>query len=270
MVTLKEALEGKLTKNQIKLVPKSFDIIGDILIFSDFPDALKGKEKIIAKVALELFKNVKVVAKKSAFHGGIFRTKKIKILGGAKRKTTEYIENKVRLGLNVETCYFSPRLSNERLRIAKLVKKGESILVMFSGVGPYPLTIAKNSKAKEIYCVEINPAAHKFAEENIRLNKVKNIQLFLGDVKKIVPKLKKRFDRILMPLPKSAEEFLDVALKAAKKGTVIHFYDFLFEQDFDQAIDKIKNHCKKCKILKIVKCGQFSPRKYRLCVDFKV
>lgn len=270
MVILKEALRKKLTKKQISLVPKSFDIVGDILIFSDFPDALKKKEKVIADVALKLFKNVNVVAKKSEFHGGVFRTKKVKILGGAKRKTTEHIENKVRLKLNIETCYFSPRLSNERLRVAKLVKPNELVLVMFSGVGPYPLTIAKNSKAKEVYGVEINPAAHKFAEENVKLNKVRNVQLFLGDVKKVVPKLKKKFDRILMPLPKSAEEFLDVALKAAKKGTMIHFYDFLFEKDFNQAGGKIKKHCKKCKILRTVKCGQYSPRKFRVCVDFKV
>lgn len=270
MTTLKEALRKKLTKKQLDLVPKSFDIVGDILIFSGFPDALKKKEKIIADAALKLFKNVKVVAKKSEFHGGIFRTKKVKILGGTKRKTTKHVENKIKLRLNVETCYFSPRLSNERLRIANLVKKGESVLVMFSGVGIYPLVISKNALAKEIYGIEINPFAHKFADDNLKLNKINNVKLFLGDVKKIIPKLKKKFDRIVMPLPKSAEEFLDCALKVSKKGTVIHFYDFLFEQDFDKAVEKIKKHCKKCKMLKIVKCGQFSPRKFRICVDFKV
>lgn len=176
-------------------------------------------------------KNVKVVCKKTKIHSGVFRTKKVKILAGERRKTTTHKENNIRVNLNVETCYFSPRLSNERLRIANLVKKGESVLVMFSGIGIYSWVISKNTLAKEIYGVEINPFAHKFAEENLKLNKIGNVKLFLGDVKKIVPKLKKKFDRIVMPLPKSAEEFLDVALKSAKKGTVIHFYDFLFEED---------------------------------------
>ncbi len=49
----------------------------------------------------------------------------------------------------------------------------------------------------------------------------------------------KKFDRILMPLPKSAEDFLDTALLAAKKGTVIHFYDFLNDAEFDLAKKKI-------------------------------
>ena len=270
MTDLKEALEGKLTKKQVSLVPKSFDVVGDILIFSEFPEELKSKEKIIGQTILELMKPVKVVCKKTKFHSGIFRTKKVRILAGARRKTTTHKENNVRVKLNVETCYFSPRLSNERLRISNLVKKGESVLVLFSGISIYPLVISKNTSAKEVYGVEINPSAHEFAEGNVKLNKIDNIRLFRGDVKDAVPQLKKKFDRILMPLPKSAEDFLDIALKVSKKGTIIHFYDFLFEKDFDQAVEKIKKHCKKCKILDIVKCGQFSPRKFRICVDFKV
>lgn len=45
MVTLKEALKGKLTEKQISLVPKSFDVVGDILIFSDFPEELKKERE---------------------------------------------------------------------------------------------------------------------------------------------------------------------------------------------------------------------------------
>lgn len=270
MATLKEALKGKLTEKQVRLVPNSFDVVGDILIFSDFPEELKKKEKIIGQEILRLMKNIKVICKKTKIHSGVFRTKKVKIMAGEKRKTTEHKENNVRVRLNVETCYFSPRLSNERLRIASLVKKGESVLVMFSGIGIYSATISKNTLAKEIYGIEINPFAHKFAEDNLKLNKINNVKLFLGDVKKIVPKLEKKFDRIVMPLPKSAEEFLNCALKVAKKGTIIHFYDFVFEENFNQAIEKIKKHCKKCKIIQVVKCGQYSPRKYRICVDFKV
>ena len=141
---------------------------------------------------------------------------------------------------------------------------------MFSGVAPYPCVIAKNSKAKEIYAVEINPKCHKYAQENIQLNKLDNIKLYKGDVRKILPKIKKRFDRIIMPLPKSAESFLDIAIKKLKPKGIIHFYEFQLEKDIPKAsIEKIKKHCKP-KILKIIKCGQYSPRKYHVCVDFKI
>ena len=69
---------------------------------------------------------------------------------------------------------------------------------MFSGSGVYPVVISKNTKAKEIYGIEINPIAHKYAEENIKLNKLKNIKLFCGDVKKTIPKLNRKFDRIFL------------------------------------------------------------------------
>ena len=78
-----------------------------------------------------------------------------------------------------------------------------------------------------------------------------------------------------MPLPKSAEDFLHLALKSAEKNAIIHFYDFLNEKDIPKAaINKIKKACKKAKkkykILNHNKCGQFSPHTYRICVDFKV
>ncbi|MEM4244982.1 MAG: class I SAM-dependent methyltransferase family protein [Candidatus Nanoarchaeia archaeon] len=269
MTTLREALKGKIPADELALVPRSYDVVGNILIFSSLK-GLKKRESLIATTVLELYKNIKTVAVKSKMHSGLYRTKKIRIIGGAKNRIAEYKENNAIMKFNVETCYFSPRLSTERLRIAKLVKPKESVLVMFSGVAPYPLVIAKNSSAKEVYGVEINPEAHKYALENVKLNKVKNIFLFKGNVRSVVPKLKKKFDRIVMPLPRTAENYLDLALSVAKKGSVIHFYDFEFEHDIDKAVEKVKKHCKKCKILKVIRCGEYSPRKYRVCVDFKI
>ncbi|MFH1332215.1 MAG: class I SAM-dependent methyltransferase family protein [archaeon] len=269
MTTLKEALKGKLSAKELALVPRSFDLVGDILIFSELK-GLKKREKLIANAALDLFKQVKTVAVKSEKHAGLYRTKSVRIIGGAKNKVTTYKENNVVMKLNVESCYFSPRLATERLRIAKLVKPKESVLVMFSGIAPYPLVIAKNSKAREIYSVEINPEAHKYALENVKLNKLNNIFLFKGNVKSVLPKLKKKFDRIVMPLPRTGENYLPLALSVAKKNSMIHFYDFEFEENIDKAVEKVRKHYKKCKILRVLKCGEYSPRKYRVVVDFKV
>ena len=77
-----------------------------------------------------------------------------------------------------------------------------------------------------------------------------------------------------MPLPKTADEFLEDALVVSKKGTIIHFYDFLPESEFDEAVKKIDKACEKMKlkhqILEIVKCGQHAPHIYRICIDFKI
>jgi len=244
----------------------SFDSIGEIAILAE----KVKKPKKVAEELLKEHKNIKTVAIRTENYSGKYRTPKLKIIAGKRSKTTLYKENNVILKVNPETTYFSPRLSTERKRISELVKNGERILVMFSGIAPYPIVISKNSEAKEIIGIEINPKAHKFAEENLKLNKINNVKLYLGDVKKVLPKINKKFDRIIMPHPTDAESYLDIALKKLKKNGTIHFYDFQFEKDLPKAtIDKIKKHCKP-KSINVRKCGQASPRKYRVVADFKV
>lgn len=271
---LKEVLKEKLNKEEINLLPRSFDIIGDILIFSKFPETLKKKEKIIGEEILKIHKNIKVVLKKVKEYSGKYRLPKFKIIVGENRKETLHKENNVKLKLDVEKVYFTPRLSNERKRIATLVKPNEKILVMFSGCAPYPCVLAKNTKAREIYAIELNPIAHSYAKENIKLNKISNVKLFNGDVNVIIPKLKQSFDRIIMPLPKGGETFLDTLLPVIKKGTIIHFYNFSTENKIEEIKEKLKHFFKKedikIKILNVIKCGHYSPHTYRFCIDFMI
>lgn len=272
---LKDLLKEKLTKRELEMLPNSFDIIGNILVFNDFPTQLKKKESLIGDVLLQNFKNVKTILKRTKKFSGEFRLPKFKIISGKRTKETIFIENKARIKTNLEKVYFSSRLGNERKRVFLQIKPNERILVMFSGSGIYPIVIAKNSRAKEIYGIELNPAAHKYAMENLKLNKIdKRIKFICGDVKGIVPKINKKFDRIIMPLPKEGKKFLYVALKKIKNYGIINLYDFCFENEHEKIIEHIQDECKnagkKCNILNIVKCGQISPRNYRICVDFKV
>jgi tRNA (guanine37-N1)-methyltransferase len=270
---LKDIIKTKLSEKEMRMLKTAYDTVGDIAIL-EIDEELRNKEKIIAETVLKLNNQIKVVLRKEGIHEGVFRTQKMKILAGEKRKETTYTENGVKLKLDVEKVYFSPRLSTERKRINLLVKKDEDVLVMFSGCGVYPINISKNTKAKNIIGIEINPDGHKYALENQKINKLKNITFYCGDVNDVVPKLNQKFDRILMPLPKSAEDFLDLALSVSKKGTIIHFYDFLHENNFDLAKQKINSACKNrnlsYRILDLVKCGQQSPRVFRICVDFEI
>ncbi len=273
MTTFREALKRSLTPTELGRLKTAFDVVGDIAIIEVDP-VLRKKEKKIAKTLLDLHKNIKVVCRKEGIHEGEFRTQNMKVLAGEKRLETEYRENNCRFLIDVEKVYFSPRLSTERKRISELVKKGESVLVMFSGVAPYPIVISKNSPAKEIVAVEKNPTGHKYAQQNTLLNKVKNVNVLCGDARKVVPKLRKKFDRIIMPLPKDGEHFLDVALGSIKKGGVIHFYDFLHQNDFPLARRKVMSACrtagKRFRTINFRKCGQSAPRFFRIVLDFKV
>lgn len=273
---LKQLLKSLLSSKELDFVPRSFDVVGDILIFADFPDELVKKEEKIAKTILDNFPNIKVVAKKTKHYGGKFRTPTLKIIGGEKRKETTHKENGIFLKLHVENVYFSPRLSTERKRVQSLVKKGESVLVLFSGCGPYTIAIAKNTSCKEVLGIEINPKAHEYALINSEKNKTeKKITLFQGDVTKILPTIKRKFDRVLMPLPKEADKHLGLALSKIKKGGVVHLYTFGDEAEIKNSLNiELKTACKsegkECKIMNIVRCGQYSPGQFRICIDFVV
>lgn len=268
-----EALTGILSQEERAEVVSSFDLIGDIAIV-EIPEGLEKRGKEISEALAKVHKNVRVVAKKEGPMEGEYRTRKLKVIWGENRTETVYSENGVRMMLDVAKVYFSPRLSFERKRIASLVKDGEKILALFAGVGPFPLVIAKNKKNCEIVAIELNPAAVEYMKKNIALNKMKNITAVCGDVKEIVPRDYKNWaDRIIMPLPKDAEFFLEAACAGAKNSAVIHFYTFAgIKAPFDDARAKIRRHLEKNKYEitgeRIVR--PFSPALVQVAVDLLV
>jgi len=261
-MNLKEALKGKLTEKEMKLLRTSYDVIGDIVII-EIPKELK-KEKLIGQALLSFLNNIKTVAA-AGEHTGKYRRQKLRIIAGEKRFETAHKESGITLKLDVAKCYYSPRLGSERLRIAKQIKKREKILVAGSGVAPYPLVLAKHTPA-EIVGVEINPVAHKYAVENVKINKLGHkITLFKGDITKI--KLGK-FDRIILAIPHEGTKLAPALKKFAKKGTKMHIYDFANEKDLQEPARKLKKLG--FKIIKTVKTQQVGIRRYRVCVDAKV
>ena len=241
--SLKDLLKGKLTEKELELLPSAFDVIGDIAVI-EVKEGLEKKEKLAAEALLKLHKNIKVVVRKSGMHCGEFRTRKLKILAGEKRKETIYKESGARLKLDVEKVYFSERLGSERLRIAKQIKKGENVLVMFSGCGPYPLVFSKNSTANLIFGIEKNPVAHRYGLENIQLNNSRNVRLYLGDVKELMPLkkagVKSRWD----------DKQLNQRIKLKPKPEIIEIY--LKEGDLEKNFDKISKAVRKLKDFKVM------------------
>jgi tRNA (guanine37-N1)-methyltransferase len=273
LVSVEEMLKGKLNKKELGLLPSSQEIIGSILIL-EIPEELIAKEKLIAEAYLKFHHNVETVVKKQHIHAGIFRTRKVKILAGKRSKETTHVENGVKLNLHLEQTYFSGRSANERLRIAKLVKKGEEVLVMFSGIAPFPLVLAANSLAKRIIGIEINSMAHSYAMANIdQNNMVGRVAIYLGDVSTVLPKLRRKFNRIVMPLPKTSEQYLYLALPKLIQGGIIHFYSFAREEEIASEAKRLSKKCKDLgcpiKVVRKVKCGNFSPGVFRVCFDLR-
>ncbi len=252
---------------------RAFDVLGNIAIVN-FPKEFKQSEKKkFAEKILKDNKSIKTVLEKVGKVKGRLRKPTTKYLAGEKTKEVLYKENNCLFRFNVDTTYFSPRLSNERKEIAKLIKKNENVLVMFAGVAPFSIVIAKNSKAKRVVSVEINRVASKYAKLNVELNKVKGkVEIIQRGVKKF--SIDEKFDVIVMPRPQLKESFLEQAFGLSKKGTRIYYYDFCKVGNEKLIVEKIMGEAKKAKkkikILKMKKAGEIAPFKIRIRVDFKV
>jgi tRNA (guanine37-N1)-methyltransferase len=258
--------------------PRAFDIFGNIaLVKFDRKTSIKNK-KLFANKILKDNKSIKTVLEKTQKFKGRLRKQQTKYLAGEKTKEALYRENNCVFRFHVDKTYFSPRLSNERKEISQQIKKNDEVLVMFAGVSPYPIVIAKISKAKKIYSNEINREANKYAKLNIELNKLKKrVELLSGDIKSMALKLKKKrkkFDVIVMPRPQLKETFLKEAFSLSKNNTKIYYYDFCKEDGIDSIVEKVKVEAKKArkkiKILKVKKAGEIAPYRYRIRIDFKV
>lgn len=274
--SLKHLLEPYLSIEKIKLIPNSYDLVGHIAIL-EIPKELKSKKKLIAKALLEVHKNIKTVLEKTSERKGVFRNREYRFLAGQKKYMTVHKEYGLQFKVNPIEVYFSPRELTERQRIAEQVKPKETVMVMFSGIGPYALAIAKRQPlVNQVLAIEINPKATKYARENIRLNRLSGKVVHItGDVRRKSEKYFGRCDRVVMPLPVGGEKFLDVAVKSLKRrGGIIHYYTWGEEdKEFKDAKGILKANMKglrKYRIVKLKKVLPYSPRKWKVCIDLKV
>lgn len=258
--------------------PKSYDVLGNIAIVK-FPENLKKEDKKkFAEKILSKNKGIKTVLEKTRRFKGRLRKQGTKYIAGERTKEALYRENGCVFRFNVDKTYFSPRLSNERKEVASMIKSGENVLVMFAGVAPFPIIIAKNIGAKQIYSNELNREANKYAKLNIELNKVRGrVALIPGDIKRVAKKLaeeRKKFDAIIMPRPQLKDSFLKEAFSLSKSRTRIYYYDFCREGEIEDIVKKIKEEAKRLgkriKILKTKEAGEIGPYKIRVRADFRI
>lgn len=239
--SLKKLLVNILPKEEMVSVYKSYDIVGDIAIIR-VPESLQKHTRAIGEAVMKTHKHVKAMWCQTGPVSGNFRLRTLEWVAGERRSETIHKEYGCLFEVDLANCYFSPRLSYERMRIAKQVQAGETVVNMFAGVGCYSIVIAKHSKADRIYSIDIYPKTVEYMEKNIRLNKVEGKVLPIqGDSKQIIQeKLQNIADRVLMPLPELAYEYLDCALTALKPGEGwIHYYDFEHADRGESPVEKV-------------------------------
>jgi tRNA (guanine37-N1)-methyltransferase len=239
---LREKLSSALSPEELTRVYSSFDIVGDIAIIKT-PSDSNANAEAVAKQLMSVHKNVKTVLYQASPIAGDFRVRKLRLLAGENKTTTKHKEAGCTFKVDVEKCYFSPRLSHEHSRIASLVQPGETVVNMFSGVGCFSIIIAKTVPQTKVYSIDVNPTAIQYMQENVRLNRVYGkVHPLQGDAKDIIQaQLHGLADRVLMPLPEKALEYLPVAVSALKqRGGWIHYYDFQHAIGEDDPTEKTR------------------------------
>lgn len=239
---LRKNLSRFLSHGDLAKIYNSYDIVGNIAIIK-LPYASPEKAQTVAKAIMAIHKNVKIVLVQESSVAGDFRLRRLAHVAGENKTSTLHRESGCVFSVDVAKCYFSPRLSHERLRIARMVKPNETVVNMFAGVGCFSIIIAKYANAAKVFSMDVNPVAVQFMQENIRLNRVygKVIPL-LGDSKEIInSRLQRVADRVLMPLPEKALEYLPCAVSALKaSGGWIHYYSFEHAKKPESPTEKVK------------------------------
>ncbi len=233
-----------------------------------------GDPMEIAKEVISRYKHVKSVLLEESPRNGELRTRELQLLLGSEDTEVIHVEYGMRLKLDPRKVYFSPREATERQRIASKVLPGERVLVMFAGIGPYAIAVArKQPLVEEVVGVELNRSAYEYFLENIRLNRVEGkVKAVWGDVREVCSSMSGLFDRIVMPLPKGAYRFLDLAISCLKDGGgCIHFYYWGGEDAFRRAEELVRSKSEsegfEVRIEEKRRVSSYSPHVWKIRLD---
>ncbi len=221
---LRKLLRGVLTDEELGLISGGFDVIGDIAILRIRPELPLEKRRLAAEALMAAVPSIKSVWAQVTPVSGEYRIRGLEHLAGEERTTTIHREHGCSYLVDVAKVYFSPRLSGERLRVASLVRDGEVVHNLFAGVGPFSILIAKMAKGSKVYSSELNPDAYELMVRNVKLNGVEGsvIPLF-GDALEHA-RMFRGLNRVLLPLPDKALEYLPHAAAELRTLGVAHVY----------------------------------------------
>jgi len=213
--------------------------------------------------------NVKTIMKIDHIQG-TKREPVYKVIYGSDTETINK-ENGCLFKLDLTKVMWSKGNNNERLRIAKLVDDGETVIDMFAGIGYFSIPIGVHANAREVIAIEINPNSYHFLCENVKLNRLDNITPILGDCKDVTPNFKA--DRIIMGYVKTTHHYLKVAIDSLNEGGILHYHETVPEKLMtSRPIERIISEAggRDVELLKINKVKKYSPGVWHVVIDARI
>jgi tRNA (guanine37-N1)-methyltransferase len=275
--TLTEALADRMSSDSLSKLPRSFDVVGDIAIL-ELDSELAAFETGIAEAMMEVHPNVRAVFAKSGEVSGPERVRPLRYVAGENRTRTIHREQGCLFKVDLSKVFFSPRLSTEHQRVALLVDKGERVVDMFAGAGPFSILIAKRVGDVRVEAIDANPQAIELVRENARANKVESkIYTHLGDARNIIrEELAQTANRVIMNHPSASKDFIRDACDALQpSGGIINYYTFAGENWEEDSGHEIQFGVEASgyvmeRVLGIHRVREVAPMKWQVSVDLRV
>ncbi|MCC6053224.1 MAG: class I SAM-dependent methyltransferase family protein [Desulfurococcaceae archaeon] len=222
---LKRVAREVLGEDFARRIWRRIEFIGDIALIRTPLNMNPEELRPLGEEILNRIPHVKSVWASIPGIEGPYRLRRHVWLAGEQRSETLYREHGCVFKVDINRVYISPSLNYEHIRVARLVNPGEVVFNMFAGAGLFSIIIAKHSNPSRVYSVDINPDAYYYMVENIKLNHVEDkVHPVLGDAKDVASKLSSSVNRVLMPYPELALDYLPYAVDSLKNSGWVHVY----------------------------------------------
>ncbi len=203
------------------LLPHHWEMLGDVLVLRLPDEMLPFKESVAATYAAVL--GARTVLRERSHIDGVHRVPDMEVLCGHGTETV-HLENGILYKLDAARLMFSSGNIDEKMRMADLDCRGETVVDMFAGIGYFTLPVAKHAHAAQVVACEINPLACHYLQENVRINGLENvIEPVLGDNRDLPGE--GIADRVIMGYVRTTAHHLRTAFRLVRPGGTIHYQD---------------------------------------------
>ena len=218
----RDAREAGWTEDEVEALPDRWERLGRLVVLRR-PDALSHREWEMAGLYASVLGVDAVLAEEGAITG-VERRPTVRQLWG-EGTVTVHREHGVEYEFDAARQMFSKGNVGERLRMARTVRDGETVVDMFAGIGYFSLPMAVLGSPARVHATEIDPEAHAWLRSNVARNGVEEVvEPILGDCRRVAPR--GVADRVVMGYVGGTEGFLDVAMEVLTPGGgVVHLHE---------------------------------------------
>src|SRR5437870_8145624 len=159
-----------------------------------------------------------------------------------------------------------------------MVEKGERVVDMFAGVGPFSNLIAKKVGDVRVEAIDATMQGVALLRENVQANNVESkVHPHHGNAREVIRKeLTQSASRVIMSHPSASKDFIGEACDALRSsGGVFHYYTFAGENWEADSRHEIEHGVDASgfvteRVLGIRRVREVAPMRWQVAVDLKV